>query len=60
MDSRRPRLLGLALLTFTMGPLPQIACITPAHANEVADWNGMAVEILPWPASTQYLQPYRP
>src|SRR5712692_5680089 len=46
MHGRRPRLLRLALLTFTLCGFTALAGIAPARADEVTDWNVIAIDVL--------------
>ncbi|HWN56419.1 MAG TPA: hypothetical protein VNP91_15000, partial [Methylomirabilota bacterium] len=46
MDARRPRLFRLAFLTFTLLALTALAGIVPARADEITDWNMVAIEAL--------------
>ncbi len=46
MDGRRPRLLRLAFLTFTLFVFTALAGIVPARADEITDWNMVAIEAL--------------
>src|SRR5712691_7660494 len=46
MDRRRPRLLRLALLIFVLCGLTALAGIVLARADEVTDWNAIAMDVL--------------
>src|SRR6266852_9675343 len=46
MDGRRPRLLRLAFLTFTLFVFTALAGIVSARADEITDWNVVAMEVL--------------
>jgi hypothetical protein len=46
MDGQRPRLVGLALLTFTLCWFTALAGIVSARADEVTDWNIVAIDVL--------------
>jgi hypothetical protein len=46
MDARRPRLFRLAFLTSTLFGLTALAGIVPARADEITDWNMVAIEAL--------------
>jgi hypothetical protein len=46
MDGRRPRLLRLAFLTFTLFGFTALAGIVSARADEITDWNVVAMEVL--------------
>ena len=46
MDARRPRLFRLAFLTSTLFGLTALAGIVSARADEITDWNMVAIEAL--------------
>src|SRR5712692_10327483 len=46
MHGRRPRLLRLALLTFTLCGFTALAGIVSARADEVTNWNVIAMDVL--------------
>src|SRR5205809_355341 len=46
MNGRRPRLRTFALLTLTLLGLTALAGIGPARADEITDWNVIALEVL--------------
>ena len=46
MGGRRPRLFRLAFLTFTLFGFTALAGIVSARADEITDWNMVAMEIL--------------
>src|SRR5712692_5283018 len=46
MDGRRPRRLGFTFLILALCGLTALAGMVPARADEVTDWNVIAIDVL--------------